>query len=175
VLKRDYKVRFPDRRAITLWNTPEISQFRGVQEAQDEMAQRKHNTQLEQMELHRAANRSETSMPDMEFVAAEVMRSRQSEGALRARASAHAQQMRSMQEETVAQMTRLATEATAASQRSELAERALDGLRDLHAENRSVRNSGESQVPYGPLPYQDSVVLELESKSQEPKMDHDCK
>jgi hypothetical protein len=24
VLKKDYKVRFPDRRAITLWNTPEI-------------------------------------------------------------------------------------------------------------------------------------------------------
>jgi hypothetical protein len=25
VLKKDYKVRFPDRHAITLWNTPEIS------------------------------------------------------------------------------------------------------------------------------------------------------
>ena len=31
VLKKDYKVRFPDRRAITLWNTPELSQFRGIQ------------------------------------------------------------------------------------------------------------------------------------------------
>ena len=35
-------------------------------------------------------------------------------------------------------MTRLATEAAAASKCSELAERALDGLRDLHAEHRSA-------------------------------------
>ena len=38
VLRRDYKVKFPDRRAITMWNTPEISQFRGVQEEMDEEA-----------------------------------------------------------------------------------------------------------------------------------------
>ena len=101
----------------------------------------RHNAQLEQMELRRAANQSETSMPDMQFVAAEVMRSRQSEGALRdamaGQAAAHAQQLRGMQEETMAQMTRLATEAATASKRSELAARALDGLRDLHAEHRS--------------------------------------
>ena len=142
VLRKDYKVRFPDRRAITLWNTPEISQFRGVQEAHDEMEERIHNAQLEQLELRRAANASETSMPDMEFIAAEVMRSRQSEGALRdamaGQAAAHAQQLRGMQEETDAQMTRLATEAAAASKRSELALHALDGLRDLHSEHRSA-------------------------------------
>jgi hypothetical protein len=76
VLRKDYKVRFPDRRAITLWNTPEISQFRGVQEGMDDEEERRHNAQLEQLELRRAANASETSMPDMEVVAAEVMRSR---------------------------------------------------------------------------------------------------
>ena len=76
VLKKDYKVRFPDRRAITLWNTPEISQFRGVQEAHDEMEERQRNAQLEQIARRQAANRSETSMPDLEFVASEVMRSR---------------------------------------------------------------------------------------------------
>jgi hypothetical protein len=47
-------------------------------------------------------------------------------------AAAHAQQLRGMQEETAAQMNRLATEAAAASKRSELAERALAGVRDLH-------------------------------------------
>jgi hypothetical protein len=142
VLRKDYKVRFPDRRAITLWNTPEISQFRGVQESHDEMEERQRNAQLEQIELRQAANRSETSMPDMEFVAAEVMRSRQSESALReamaSQAAAHAQQLRGMQEETMAQMTRLATEAATASKRAELADRALDGLRDMHAEHRAA-------------------------------------
>ena len=46
VLKKDYKVRFPDRRAITLWSTPELSQFRGIHEAHDEMEERVHNAQL---------------------------------------------------------------------------------------------------------------------------------
>jgi hypothetical protein len=141
VLRKDYKVRFPDRRAITLWNTPEISQFRGVQEAHDDMEERQHNAQLEQMELRRAARSSETSIPDMEFVAAEVMRSRQSEGALRqavaGQSAAHEQQLPGVQEDTQAQMTRLATEAAAAGKRSELAERVLSGLRDLHEENRA--------------------------------------
>ena len=66
----------------------------------DDEEERRHNAQLEQLELRRAANASETSMPDMEFVAAEVMRSRQSEGALRdamaGQAAAHAQQLRGM-------------------------------------------------------------------------------
>jgi hypothetical protein len=94
------------------------------------------------MELRRAANHSETSMPDMEFVAAEVMGSRQSDGALRdamaSQAAAHAQQLRGMQEETAAKINRLASEAAAASKRSELAECAPDGHRDLHAEQRSA-------------------------------------
>ena len=93
VLQKDYKVRFPDRRAITLFNTPELSQFRGVQEAHDAMEERQHNAALEQIELRRAAASSETSMPDMSFVAAEVQRGRQSESALReamaAQAAAH--------------------------------------------------------------------------------------
>ena len=70
------------------------------------MEERQRNAQLEQIELRQAANRSGTSMPDMEFVAAEVTRSRQSESALReamaSQAAAHAQQLRRMQEETMA-------------------------------------------------------------------------
>ena len=122
VLKKDYRIKFPDRRAITLWNTPEISQFRGVAEAHDEMEERQHNAQLEQIELRRAANRSETSMPDMQFVADEVQRSRRSESALReamaAQAAAHQQQLRGMQEESMAQMTRLADQGRPAHARA---------------------------------------------------------
>jgi hypothetical protein len=162
VLKKDYKVRFPDRRAITLWNTPEISQFRGVQEAHDEMEERQRNAQLEQIELRQAANRSETSMPDMEFVAAEVQRSRRSEAALRdtmaGQAAAHAQQLRGMQEETMAQMTRLATEAATASKRAELAARALDGLRDLHAEHRAALGQIAEQMGRAPVQQIDQSV-----------------
>jgi hypothetical protein len=62
------------------------------------MEERQRNAQLEQIDLRQAANRSETSMPDMEFVAAEVQRSRQSESALReamaSQAAVHVQQLR---------------------------------------------------------------------------------
>ena len=32
VIKTDYPLKLPNRTFITLWNTPEISQFRGYQE-----------------------------------------------------------------------------------------------------------------------------------------------
>ena len=38
VLKKDYPLKLPDRRWIAMWNTPEISQFRGI----DEDADRRH-------------------------------------------------------------------------------------------------------------------------------------
>ncbi len=31
VIKKDFKLKLPDRRYIHMWNSPEISQFRGVQ------------------------------------------------------------------------------------------------------------------------------------------------
>jgi hypothetical protein len=51
-----------------------------------------------------------------------------------------------MQEETMAQMTRLATEAATAAKRSELAAHALDRLRDLHPEHRSELGRIAEQV-----------------------------
>lgn len=40
VIRKDFKFKLPDRRGITLWNTPEISQFRGYQESLDETEDR---------------------------------------------------------------------------------------------------------------------------------------
>ena len=34
-MKKDFKLKLPDRRYIHMWNSPEISQFRGVQELMD--------------------------------------------------------------------------------------------------------------------------------------------
>ena len=170
VLKKDYKIRFPDRRAITLFNTPELSQFRGVQEAHDAMEERQHNAQLEQMELRRAARNSDTSVPDMQFVAAEVMRSRQSEGALQEAMASHAavqaQQLRGMQEETAAQMARIAAEAATAAKRSELAERAMEGFRDMHAEHRAALGAIAEQMGRAPVQIDQSVTNNVQNVTQ---------
>ena len=150
VLKKDYKVKFPDRRAITLWNTPEISQFRGVQEALDDEEERRNNAQLEQLELHKVARETETSVPDMTFVVDELRRGRQSAGAvseaMAAQQATHEQALRGMQAETQAQMARLAAEAAGAAKRQELAEVALSDLRDMHTEHRSALGAIAEQM-----------------------------
>jgi len=66
VLRKDYKVKFPDRRAITMWNTPEISQFRGVQEEMDEEEERRYNAQVEHLEIRREGRQNETATPEMD-------------------------------------------------------------------------------------------------------------
>ena len=43
VIRKDFKLKLPDRRWIRLYNTPEISQFRGYQETSD--AAEKHRDQ----------------------------------------------------------------------------------------------------------------------------------
>jgi len=53
VLRKDYPLKLPDRRAITMWNTPEISQFRGVQEEMDAEEERLYNAQVEHLEIRR--------------------------------------------------------------------------------------------------------------------------
>ena len=107
VLRKDYPLKLPDRRAITMWNTPEISQFRGVQEEMDEEEERRYNAQVEHLEINRAGRQNETATPEMDFLASELQRSRQSQGALReamdAQNAAHQQQLRGMQAETGAQ------------------------------------------------------------------------
>ena len=35
IMRKDVKLKLPDRRYIHMWNSPEISQFRGVQELMD--------------------------------------------------------------------------------------------------------------------------------------------
>ena len=42
VIKKDFKLKLPSRTAIHIWNSPEISQFRGYQEELDNVEDRKH-------------------------------------------------------------------------------------------------------------------------------------
>ena len=61
VIRKDFKLKLPDRRGITLWNTPEISQFRGYQESLDETEERKHVIQVEQIGIQQAAREAKTT------------------------------------------------------------------------------------------------------------------
>jgi len=51
VLQQDYKLKLPNRTFIQLFNTPEISQFRGYQNELDEAEKRRQTLQKERMEI----------------------------------------------------------------------------------------------------------------------------
>jgi hypothetical protein len=92
----------------------------------------------------------------MDFVAAEVARSRRSEDALHeamaAQQASKEQQMRGMQAEKAPQITWLVAEAVGAAKRSELAEKALIDLRDSHVKHRiALREAAEYMVRPAPV------------------------
>ena len=142
VLRKDYPLKLPDRRAITMWNTPEISQFRGVQEEMDEEEERRYNAQVERLEINREGRQNDTATPEMDFLASELQRSRQSQGALReamdAQGAAHEQALRGMQAETEAQMSKLAAAQAEQAKKNDIAAAALDGLRDVQMEHTTA-------------------------------------
>ncbi len=55
VNKKEFALKLQSRRSIQLWNTPEISQFRGYQDSLDESEERRHTAQVEQIGLRQAA------------------------------------------------------------------------------------------------------------------------
>ena len=68
VIKKDFKLKLPSRTSITLWNSPEISQFRGYQEELDSAEDKKYHAEREQAEIQHAARESGTHVPDMNMV-----------------------------------------------------------------------------------------------------------
>ena len=55
VIKQDYPLKLPSRVHLQLWNTPEISQFRGYQDDLDESEKRRATIRQEQQDLGIAA------------------------------------------------------------------------------------------------------------------------
>ncbi len=54
VIRTQPKIQLPDRRAITLWNSPELSQFRGVSEGMNGEEERRHVAQAAQLDVRQA-------------------------------------------------------------------------------------------------------------------------
>jgi hypothetical protein len=67
----------------------------------------------------------------------------------------------------MAQMTRLATEAAAVSKRAKLADRALEGLRDMHAEHRAAPGQIAEQMGQPqPVQIDQSVTNNIQNVTQ---------
>lgn len=143
VIKKDFPLKLPNRTHIRLWNTPEVSQFRGYQENADEREERLHIIRAEQEVIGQQARiASDGGMPEMHIVHEMLNQQRQAGAALQQHAEQLAalnrQQLVGMQEEQRAEMTRLSNAHLEAQNRQRIAEGALVGLRDAALEQRNL-------------------------------------
>ena len=83
VIKKDYPLKLPSRVHIQLWNTPEVSQFRGYQDDLDESEKRRPTVRQEQQDIGIAAREACTQvLPSMDLVHEMLNQQRQSATAL---------------------------------------------------------------------------------------------
>lgn len=142
VIKKDYPLKLPSRTFIHLWNTPEISQFRGYQEDLDKDEENKEKHEKEKIEINHAAREAGTPTVDMSIVHDLVAHQRQSSDALRQHmeglSEINRQHLEGMRAEQRAELERLANEQNTAANRAAMAEQALVGLRDVALEHRDL-------------------------------------
>ena len=63
VIRKDFRLKLPSRRFTQLWNTPEISQFKGYQDSLDESEERRHTALRSQMDLRQEAREAPRNTP----------------------------------------------------------------------------------------------------------------
>jgi hypothetical protein len=142
VIARDFKVKLPDRRYIKIWNSPELSQFRGVQEDMDKEEERRHVVEAEKADIRKVAREQDVPTPDMNHVHEALNRQRQQASAFASHQEdmnrVHAAQMAGMQQETKAELERLAQAQAEAAKKAKIAAEAVSGLRDHQMEHRDM-------------------------------------
>ena len=133
-IKKDYPLKLPNRTSLHIWNTPEISQFRGYQEEIEATERTKIQHTRERMEIREVARENSTHTPDMDAVHDMMMHQRQSAAAFGQHAQnlaeLHTRQMEGMRAEPRAELERLAAAQSVAANRARIAEEALAGVRE---------------------------------------------
>ena len=129
VIRKDFKLKLPSRRYIHLWNTPEISQFRGYQDLLDETEERKHVAAVTRLDIQQTARQTNQPSMDAEIVQEMMQNQRQSSAAM-------AQHMSDLAEHTRRQNAGMAAE-----QRE-----ALQQLANAHLHAQNLQRISESAL-----------------------------
>ena len=129
VIRKDFKLKLPSRRYIHLWNTPEISQFRGYQDLLDETEERKHAATVTRLEIQQTARQTNQPSMDAEIVQEMMQNQKQSSAAM-------AQHMRDL-----AEHTRRENAGMAAEQRAQ-----LQHLANAHAQAQNLQRISETAL-----------------------------
>ena len=126
VIRTQPKIKLPDRRSITLWNSPELGQFRRVGEDLDGQEETRHIAHVERLDTNRAAREGGVPVPDIQFVQQAARAQQQHEVPMQQHRadmdSVNAQQQRGMAEEAKAAIDKVLTHATEHSNRARIAE-----------------------------------------------------
>ncbi len=140
VARKDFKVKLPERRWLTILNSPEISQFRGIQEEMDASAMERNRVDRDKNAINKAAHDADASTPDMTFVQEAVNQQRSMASSFASHLSdmarAHAQRMAGQDLETKAELERLASLQSESEKKARMAEMALGTFRDIQDEDR---------------------------------------
>ena len=149
VIKKDYPLKLPNRTSLHIWNSPEISQFRGFQEDLNASEQARETHTRETLEIRQAARESSTHTPDMDLVHGMMTHQRQQADMLdqhtRNLTDLHNRSMEGLRLEQRAELERLAAAQSIAANRSRIAEEALQGVRDTMLEHRNFIGQLASQ------------------------------
>jgi hypothetical protein len=140
IAKKDFPLKLPNRKWLTIFNSAELSQFRGIQEEMDNAAQARNKIDRDKNAVNKAAQYADVSTPDMTFVHEAANRERQMASSFDAHMKdvtrLHAQRMASQDLETKAELERLANLQAEADKKARMAETALAAFRDIQDEDR---------------------------------------
>ena len=134
VIRTQGKIKLPDRRSITLWNSPELGQFRGVNESLEKKEEARHIALVEHLDAKRAARTEGVPVPDVQYVQQAASSHQQREVPVQQHRAdmdaVNAQQQRGMAEEVKATMDKVLTTAAEHANRARVAEEVAAGFRD---------------------------------------------
>ncbi len=140
IARKDFPLKLPERKWLTIFNSSEISQFRGIQSDMDATAMNRNKVDSEKNAINRAAHDANVSTPDMTFVHEVVNQQRNMAASFDAHLSdldrLHAQRMASQGHETRAELERLANLQAESEKKARMAETALNAFRDIQDEDR---------------------------------------
>ena len=132
VIRTQPKIQLPDRRSITLWNSPELGQFRGVQESIDGKEDARHTAAVQRLEAQRAARAGNVPAVDVNFVQQAAAGQQRREPPMQTHRedldAVHRQQQRGMAEEAKAAMDKLLTHTAEHANRARVAEQVNAGF-----------------------------------------------
>lgn len=143
VLKKDYPLKLPARTWVHLYNSPEISQFRGLQNEIDEREKQIHDDVLAREAIRQAAREgTEDNTVNMGVAHEMLARQRQMGDALHEHMSGIRQgiqrEMRAMQLEQEASLANLKDLHNQARKKQDIADTAVANLRDAALEHRNA-------------------------------------